>query len=368
MKPALTARAPSAWAIAALACAPAAVAQSNLPEFGIFPGVTNSTDRTGLLNSSTGDVLVQVAQDSFRAVGQARDASGKTVGRLIGFHTQLQDEFAATPEFHWFTVIGPNPNGAGPDPTSGNELFRSTLMQTPSGPNEPQTWDVTVLLATPADILPASGDWYFGVGLGPAPTWPQDGLSVHMASYYREPGLLLRHDNPRSGAPDITWSIDRTRQIVSQAPTPRTHQIFLVTQGPVLNVGADIAPIEQAGPNPAFGVAGIYPDNGGRADGIAFRVRDLRYVGGQVVLLAAPGFSPSPLSTPIIDGDLWLNGLGLTYVTTATMPASGELVIAPPYLAQGQLPAGITGDVMFQAFNVTSSAIRASNAARVSFL
>ena len=137
-------------------------------------------------------------------------------------------------------------------------------------------------------------------------------------------------DNPLAGAPNLTWTRDVTTGSVAQSPTPRTCALGVLTEAPILNFGADIAPAAQVGPNPSFGVAGLFPDvcgvgggcrpsRGGVGDGLSARVRFHQGVGSSPVLLLTGILSP--LGQPIYLGNSSIFG-GLSIDLSVTIPVA----------------------------------------------
>jgi hypothetical protein len=319
----------------------------NLDE--MYPDATTATSRSGLAPATAGDVLLQY--DRTNVLGTGQGITGLPSGRINGFRAVLQDQDAATPEQFSLVVVEDDPlNPGNPNPSATGELLRTGPIPTPTGTG-PTAFVFTFTLSTPADIAPATSTWYFGVGLPANPTWPSDGLSGHIATYYAG----TAGDNPRAGAPNRTFAITRPGATVVQAATERVAAVGLLTEAPAVGLGADIAPSAQRGPNPAFGIAGMYPDIAGRGDGLALRLRDAGNAGSLTALLMGFAILPTPITIPGVTGQLFLDPTVTFVVSTHLIPPSGELVVAPAFLGQGQIPTGLSLRLGFQFATVTNN-------------
>lgn len=318
----------------------------NLDE--MYPDATSATSRSGLVPATAGDVLLQY--DRTNVLGTGQGITGLPGGRINGFRVVLQDQDAATPEQFSLVVIEDDPTNPGnPNPAPTAELLRTGPIPTPAGTG-PVAFVLTFTLTTPADIAPATSTWYFGVGLPANPSWPLDGLSGHIALYYTG----TAGDNPRAGAPNRTFAVTRPGAMVVQATTERAAAFGLLTEAPAVGLGADITPSAQRGPNPSFGVAGMFPDIAGRGDGLALRLRDTANAGNLTALLMGLAILPSPITIPGVTGQLFLDPTVTFVVSTQVIPPSGELVVAPPFLSQGQIPHGLSLRLGFQFATLTN--------------
>jgi hypothetical protein len=336
-------------------------------QFGIYPEATTFTSRSGTGGNSAGDVLTEIGTakclqpngraDNMLGTGQAVNGGGALIGRVNGFRVVIQDQNASTPE-SFSHVILPAAASGGPDSDPAHELLRTGPLQAPSGTGT-LAWILTTTLATPADVVPQVGAFYFGEGLDPNPAWTADGLSVHAASHT----LGTVGDNPDPTAPNLTWSISRPAPgvlgAVNPQPTARVHQHYLLTERPVLNSGAVIDPSAARGPDPNFGVAGLYP-NRGRADGLAFRYRDESAVGASWFVLGnLLGLASTPLQLPIVEGGIWLD---LTLFLPSPF-ASGTVASGDNMAVVAPFPQPIPlGRLSYQAFRLGTGGIVAANA------
>jgi hypothetical protein len=227
--------------------------------------------------------------------------------------------------------------------SDSGELLRVEGLLTPPG-NGQMSWKISVTLATPVDVLPQTATWYFGVGL-PANPALADGLSIHQAVYGN---AVTSGDNPRPGAPNITFGIIRSTNNIVQATPPRTHAIGILTEAPVVGLGADIAANSRRGPNPTFGVAGFFPNVDGRKDGIVLRLRDQRHAGATAQVLMGFRILQTPIQMPGVYGKLFLDPDYMHMIGVVTIPADGEVIFQPDFLKQGQVPANVQGTVGYQ--------------------
>lgn len=316
----------------------------NLDE--LYPDATTATSRSGLLPATSGDVLLQYERTNVLGTGQG--ITGLPDGRINGFRAVVQDQEALTPELLSFVVIADDPSNPGnPSAAPSGELLRTGPVPTPTGTGV-AAFVITMSLATPVDIAPATSTWYFGVGLPANPTWPVDGLSAHMAAYY----VGAVGDNPRVSTPNRTFAIARPAGLVLQPASERVHAFGLLTEAPAVGLGAIITAATR-GPNPSFGMAGMFPDIAGRGDGIALRLRDGANAGGLTALLIGFRILPTPITIPGITGALFLDPALTFVVGTFPIPPSGELLVQPAFLAPGVIPPGLTLTMGFQFATIT---------------
>lgn len=280
---------------AAVSFAASATSQVQLNEFGYYPDSVTFATRVFIPNANTGDVTVRVDQASARGVGGYMAA---TPGRLNGWRGLVQDSDRTTGEAYTLAVIADDPANPGqPDPN--NDIIRTGTIMTPSDTVNTGgvAWIVTVTLSTPADVLPATGSYHLALGLS---------ASAEQTSWAAHYTSGTAGDNPRAGTPTVTYAIDRTAGTLI-APSPRTMRLFALTENPTLRGGADIDPLLQRGPNPCFGVAGVFLDRA-RGDGIAVRVRDGNMPNAvATTFIGFLGFNPSPITLPGIAGEIHLS-------------------------------------------------------------
>jgi hypothetical protein len=365
--------------------------------FGISPNSTDATSRSGVGGPSLGDVLIEVRGVSWENPLNANGNTGADYigvgdlgntpsvpatgnGRCNGFQVVLQDQNAATVENFDFCIVqeAPLPNIGNPaappigNPNGPEVILRTASLQSPPGTGT-LAWIITATLTTPADLIPSglvsatsgggNSSWYYGCGLSGNPAWSTDGLSIHMSSYY---GLGAPFpnagDNPRDGVVSVQQARDVTNgTVVAKSATPRTKEIFILTEGTIFNHGAAVAAAAQIGPDPTFGAAGSYPDACGSAisrvasfptypgragvgDGYAIRIRSAGDIGVPVQLGLAAGF-PGGVGTisgfnglqiylPFFNGGYVISFVSIFFPVGA-VPASGEInltLLAPSAL------------------------------------
>lgn len=314
------------WALLVLAAGVAAQPPAN--EFAIFPGVADAASRAGLPDASAGDVLVAIRNSSFRYVGNTANV-GAPITNIVGFHAVVQN--GSTPATVTFVIRPENTTSPGqPDPTK--VLLRMPPVTVPSSLS---ATDLSATFATPLNLIGLpTATWFFGIGL-PASA----DVSVQMASYYGLGGFFpATHDNPSLSATDLTWFVDTTNATVGQTATPRTMQLGVLTNAPVLNPGQDVVVTARTGPNPMFGVGGVWPDNLGQrtqptyaarngfGDGVALRVRDAANSGGVAVMLASGSFAVpgSELVVPGFGGVVPLSLSPVVVLGTAPLTPTGS--------------------------------------------
>ena len=381
-------RVPIVTAVASLTLSALAAQTPVHNEFGRFPGHQMAASRSGVAGTSTGDLLTQVggcigqaAQRDFEGVGTNNDPS--QLGVVTGFRARIQDQDASTQEGFAFVVVA---NAAG-NPAQGNQdwlpdnrdpqgvLLRTSTMVPPIG-SGPTAWILTLTLATPAIILPESANFFYGVSLPPNSAWTQDGLSVQMATFQSIGPFPEHFDQARDGAPNPTWAINRpgaNPPVQLTSGGGRSHEMYLLTSSPVLQVGASIHPSLAKGPvNPQFGMAGTYPDvnrgTTGQGDGLVFRVRAADQPNTGVYL----GFSgPRAATMPFRPGGLIAGALLLDVqffqLATGITDASGAVTLSPGFTAQGTMGAFAGSRLDMQAIVIRLPSLHLSNSASVSF-
>lgn len=306
---------------AAVAFAASANAQS-LNEFAVYPDQASVATRCFIPNANVGDVTTRVDGAHFRGVG---GHTAMTAGRLNGWRGVLQDADRTTGEAFSCAIIGDDPANPGqPDPAT--DLIRTGSLNTPSDTVNTGgvAWIMTVTLGTPADVLPADQTFHIAFGLS-ASTELQGTFGAYL--YAGTTG-----DNPRPGLSTMAYGIDRTAGSII-TPSARNLRIFALTENPVLNGGADIDPTFQRGPNPCFGIGGVYLDRT-RMDGIALRIRDANApAGSTATFIGFTGFNPAPFSLMGIGGEIHLSAPLAPVAIPGVLDANGALsqsVIAFP--------------------------------------
>jgi len=298
---------------AAAALAGSAASQVQLNEFGYYPDAVTFATRVFIPTANTGDVTVRVDQGTARGVGGFAAA---TPGRINGWRGVIQDSDRTTGEAFTCAVIADDAANPGqPDPTT--DLVRTGTVMTPSDTVNTGgvAWIMTVTLTTPADVLPATGSYHLAFGLS---------ASTEQTAWAAHYTLGAAGDNPRAGTPTVTYAIDRTAGSLI-TPSPRMMRIFALTENPTLRGGADIDPALQRGPNPNFGVAGVFLDRT-RMDGIALRLRDGNIPGASVAtFIGFTGFAAAPLSLAGIAGEIHLSAPLSPVAIPGVLDANGAL-------------------------------------------
>lgn len=301
-----------------LACCAALAAQiPNLNELGLDPRVSTYATRAGLPLTSQGVVTCRMDAARWRGSGQVELAGNQMVGRLNGFRAILQTDTSAPLSFG-FTVIADDAANPGlPDPNT--VLFCIGPLTLP-GSGVPTAYTITANVATPFDGIPLSANFHPGVQLCASPTGTTDSISIQAASW--SSGTV--GDNPRIGTPQMIDTIDTTNgNLVAQPVEGMTLRLMLLTEAPVIALGADVAPSLQRGPNPAFGAVGIFPDHGpNRADGLAWRLADSQHPNALIALMAAAGPFGPELYMPGLFNRIWLD-------TTSLVPATIDFGVLP---------------------------------------
>ncbi len=274
--------------LAAVACAAAAPSQTNL--FEIHCGHTMFTSRGHVVAAHTGDVCTRVPAEWFSSVGGVWDpGSLSVIGRVNGMRVVLQDQDASTQESFSVALVAEDSSMPGqPDPDQSSDHLRVGNLMTPGGSGGPAAWVFTVTFPTPFNALPADRDYFMACGLPANPLWPADGLSVHI-------GRVGVGDDPiTSGVTrtNFACSIDLAALPIVRNYLDRTWRVGLLTQAPLLQVGASLSPLRTNPNDPQYGIAGIYPDHATACDAFAFRIRttgpSTAFVWGNFTPFSAP--------------------------------------------------------------------------------
>lgn len=334
-------------------------------QFGIFPinpsGPFNGTCTTftsrGTLGANPGDVLLEVPGTHFSGVCQ--DAAGS--GTLFNsFFYQTQDQNAATVEPYSMLVRSAAFPGPGPDCTAAGIRMQVTGLSTPGGAGTIQ-WAITTTLATPSTALPLCETWFMGAEVAPAPNWPADGQSFHIANHYLTQGLT--GGNPAPNAPSLAWNCVAG---TANQPDGRTIRFYVNSPASVLTM-ANVDPTLAAHclatapapyTNTDTGAGGLWPQcqgTGARNDGLKARVVDASAPGGfYVVFLGTPVGCPGLPVPALFQGALYLNPTALVQVASGSLDAAGTTIA-------DVLPAGfdcrpaLNRFVPFQAFTLRSN-------------
>ena len=345
-------------------------AQSN--EFAVFAGDINATSRSGVPGPSHGDILQQYIHTNgadagdFCGIGQTANPAG---GNLAGFALILQDQNAATQENYRFVMVKEDAATAGqPDPAATGFIIQSANLQSPVGTGV-TAWRITANFQNAQNVIPATSTIFAGYTLQDNAAWTADGLSIQMGSYRDLTGNFpQRGENPRPGAPNVTWTVTRTTfgaaGTVNNQVSARTHAVFLLTEGDVLNVGADVPTARRrtAGTQqPDYGMAGLYPEVGFQpnGDGLTWRIKS---GAGSLVLLYSGNRVTPPLSFPFLKGALCLDPATFGQAAAGVANGTQDTTIAPSFTASGSINGLANGGrLLWQVIRVGGAGLCASN-------
>lgn len=291
---------------ASLALAVGVAAQSRGNLMYHYDGTTEFTSR-GVGGTAQKLVLQRVPADQL---------CGATM--LFSVSTIIQDQDATTPEGPvTFEVRG---DGAPPNtPNVAGALCSLPLGPIAFGGTGAVAMKLTITLAAPC-VLPGicstpAGDIYLGFGLPAVPTWPADGISVHMsANELHCPTCVPYAAAPYPGgspihSTNLGWDVGYT----GGAPT----RVHLGTLNRAWNIGGryredTLQPNAVnalrftggiTGNNPNFGYAGIWPD-ASLGDAVAFNVQSSLPVGSPYFIVLGPEVCPGlPLPPSLLTAD-----------------------------------------------------------------
>ena len=334
-----------------LALSAAAVAQNN--EFWNYASSNNGeattwTSRHGVSTAGTG--YVYKGFTGFSAIGNpASVVTSQTEGEFIGFTGIIQDSVGVTPHnYEMFVSVADATTSVPPsDALDSVNAFAApnaavlassgplgTTTTPPSTATGAVAWRVTFTAANSISGINADEPVWVGVWFGPSASG--DSLTVHGASY----ASGTTGENPNSNAPENTWIetiSGTTASGVAETPSAsRNARLGLLTQSMVLEVGADIDPaFDRNGGTEAFdyGIAGRFPQQQLRGDGMSFRVIDANNDGQVVAVLLslAPLANPAPAIAGI-PGYLSISPIGLLGVPVASGTiTAGEFESGGPF-------------------------------------
>lgn len=274
--------------------------------------------RGHLATGSDGELRIAMSRDWFR---QGVSAEADDYGNVVGLRAIVQNQ-KADRSMPISLMLLRGASGAGPE--SGDVLLSSGPISTPVAGDSAFAFDLRVSLATPARVVPTKESWFLAIKLPAA----VDGsiVSVHAAAT----NIGEFGESVRAGAPAVLQVVDRTRG-TNLATRQRTAALFALLDEPVLSAGADVGVAWRRGPNPSFGMTGLFPSRE-RGDGFAFRVEHAASPGAFAAVLGTPlGFLDRPLRFPGIHGALLLTPpLMPTLVLQGWLDASGRLVGISP--------------------------------------
>ncbi|MHC5064975.1 MAG: hypothetical protein ACYTG5_13495 [Planctomycetota bacterium] len=289
------------------------------------------TDR-GILNTGgAGEILAEMPSDMVSRLGSINQ--DECLFSAVEF--VQQDELPVTQHQYNLIFRARHASGDGPDMTDDGLIAFAGPLTTPFSTSQTSlAWNTRITFTTPGP-LPCESNFFYGLELEPAPSFPSDGQSVHMAHY--ELGTF--GDWPRIDAPGLAWSFEFGDTVATEDPA--VWDIALGTEAPSLQVGND-DPANPGGVNGtlSFGAGGFFPDvsGAGRNDGLVARVADNDNAGGFVFIFMNSGLNPSPFMLPGLGGVLAIDpGAGLRLLRNGDIsddPTAAndyaEVVLVPP--------------------------------------
>ncbi len=291
-----------------------------------------------------------------------------------GFWHLSQDQDPSTNETYHLIIRSHDKVTSSPDMSTAGLMSRiGPLTLPPSTSTTPVGWIMIDTFGSPAP-LPCQGGFYYGIGLPAQPNLWLDGHGILTSWYIPSAGNATLGDNPRIGAPDLTWAAVAGSGIA--VPGTRTsaggstHAIGIFTPNPNLNVGnidPGTATLNAPGAS-GYGAAGLYPDISGspRNDGIDLRVSDPLNPGGLAVGVVGVKLTQfSPIPVPGLRGRFWLDPTVLITTPSTTLDLGGVGTI--PVLPAGSLNPSYLGVTLYcQSLTIGASG-GLSNVCGVSF-
>ena len=382
--------------LSAVAISTALAAQTN-NEFWNYASTntqnaTTFTSRYGVAGADTG--YVYKGFTDYRAIGNPQTVVTSTnAGEFVGFTGIIQDQLGNTPEnYEMFVTLedAANPGNppsdaldsiggfASPSATVlGNSGPLGTTTTPPSTASTPVAWRVTFTSATPIAGIEADQSVWIGFYMSANAAWTGDGVSAQGAWYTAG----TTGENPNSNAPANSWFESIAGGVAGGIQQPASNfnnpHFGLVTFNTVFEVGADIDPTFDR--NGAFGgdygIAGRYPQQQLRNDGMGFRITDNNSTG----LLSAVLLDVAPLPVPAaavpgIPGYIPVIGPGLLPVPVASGTVAGgvyESIGAGslfPFPNPFPLPTGSTVGAQAVVLDFGTGAIKMSNGVNVTEL
>ena len=319
-------------------------------DFILYPTKTgNSTTFVDRFSTSAVEVLQGLHRDNFAGIGD----NGTTCEVNSVYHWAV-DENPSTTETYSVVFRSQEATSRRPDLTPSGLIASAGPFTSPPNPTTTRaTFFVTDTFATPITI-PCQGGVFVGLDLPASPNWPaSDGHAVYVAWYY-PPATSPLGDNPRFGAPRTAFG--NTSGTLVRPQSNLLLRIGMLVDSAVLNIGGiDPAATNQMPAGSNYGAGGLYPDISGmpRSDGLDVMIEDQGKPNGMAALFMSTGItSLGGINLAPITGQLWLDPLAITPLTTGSLDAAGIGVIplAPP----GSIPSGLVGgDIAFQAVTFT---------------
>jgi hypothetical protein len=350
-----------------LAFVPALCAQNN--PFIVFPQDPERQTITAASYvrrpdwTSAAEGFQEMGEVLFRGVGD--DA---TACLARGFYHWAADENIATAETYGIVLRTGTANpGNGPDPSPAAEILRISGLTTPNPGGGPRgSFIMTDVFATPVAV-PCEAEWFQGVEMPANFNWPTtDGHALWAADL---PGIspATVGENPRAGAPRVTWRIGAGSAV---ARTDWTYILGVLVDAPTLHVGGNdpLSTRQGATGGPNIGMGGLFPDVSGtpRRDGLVLRMHDNRSPTAIAYFFASVGFSPVPIPLAGFAGRVYVDVSALFAIGPAAMTGGAAvLTLAPP----NTLPTTLRGALVFQGlvFDAATSRAAFANAQRVTF-
>jgi len=353
--------------VAPVLLAPAGLAQTN--PFIVFP---QDPERQTITAASyvrrpdwngAAEGFQQSGAGTFRGVG---DENGACTVR--GLYHWAADENIATSETYDIVLrVGTGTPGNGPDPSPAGELARVAGLSTPTSGGGPRgTFIISDLFATPIGV-PCEAEWFFGLAMPANPNWPATDGHAFWAADIPGSSPATVGENPRAGAPRVTWRIGAASAV---ATTEWTYILGAIIGAPTLHAGGNdpLSMRQGASGGANLGMGGLFPDVSGspRRDGLSVRMHDNAVPNGIAFFFAGATFAPVPLPLAGFAGRVYVDPLTLISIGPAAMSSgAAELTLAAP----NTLSMSLRGGIVLQGlvFDPATSRGAFANAQRVSF-
>lgn len=317
---------------------------------------------------------------------------------ITGFSVTVQDQNAATPEGPVILECRRNDNTAGARPLYGppplGTLNLGTITFPGSGVVSLTISACNLSFPVPGDCGTPQGDVYVGLRLPAAPSWPADGISVHVSTdELMCPAASPYAATPTLGSPlhssNMAWDVTNNALIptvIQLAPNNLSWRIGVRFKEDTLQPFADNIGRFTGGPaglNPNYGYPGIFP-NLILGDRVGFNVQSSLPVGSLYFLAAGPQVWPGvPLLSVLplteksatwtcIVPDLVLVGITVPNGRFLRDPTFSSSELAPSQVTFGPYPlpallCGI-GALSLQGFGLSpGGAFQVSASGRVQF-
>ena len=342
---------PPAAALAVAACllAPCPAQSSTANEVVLNPQAVRFVSR-GDLAKGRGEILQGFHRESWRGLGDLGKSCRATSFVARNFHDQ---DRKTAESFRW--VVRKGSDAKGPTAGAAGLIFRSGAL--PLGPSTgtgPIAYRVTTILKTPV-ALPC--DQFFAVGaeLGPAASWPSDGLACWIGADLGNVDDNKAHPKAR----DHAWQIVGSASKATHPSGRRTWSLGFGMESPALQIGN----VNNEPPKTRFGSGGLFPLPG---QGLTARVR-ARGLDGQIAfVILSSRISPVGVRLFPKGARLWANLIGFVGPIGLARPIRNGVAEIP----LTRIPHGFAVDLTWQAFVLDARALQVqfSNAVRTSVL